>query len=74
VLESACVGIPDAVLGEVVKAFVVKREGASCEVDEVKKYVMTQLEGYKVPAEVAFIESLPKTASGKLQRLMLKEM
>lgn len=68
--ESACVGVHDDVLGEVVKAFCV----CSKEVDfeEVKKIMMKKLENYKIPAFFETIESLPKTQNGKLQRLYLK--
>lgn len=68
--ESACIGVHDDVLGEVVKAFCV----CSKEVDfeEVKKVMMKKLEGYKIPASFEMIESLPKTQNGKLQRLLLK--
>ena len=68
--ESACVGVHDDVLGEVVKAFCV----CSKEVDfeEVKKILFKKIETYKIPAFFETIESLPKTQNGKLQRLMLK--
>ena len=68
--ESACVGVHDNVLGEVVKAFCV----CSKEVDfeEVKKMMMKKLEGYKIPAFFETIDALPKTQNGKLQRLLLK--
>lgn len=68
--ESACVGVHDDVLGEVVKAFCV----CSKEVDfeEVKKMMMKKLEGYKIPVFFETIDALPKTQNGKLQRLALK--
>lgn len=68
--ESACVGVHDDVLGEVVKAFCV----CSKEVDfeEIKKMMMKKLEGYKIPAFFETIDALPKTQNGKLQRLLLK--
>lgn len=68
--ESACIGIADDVLGEVVKAFCV----CSREVDfeEVKKVLSNKIEAYKIPVYYEIIEKLPKTASGKLQRLLLK--
>lgn len=68
--ESACVGVHDDVLGEVVKAFCV----CSKEVDfeEVKKVMMKKLEGYKIPVFFETIDALPKTQNGKLQRLLLK--
>lgn len=68
--ESACVGVHDDVLGEVVKAFCI----CSKEVDfeGVKKKMMKELEGYKIPAYFETIDALPKTQNGKLQRLLLK--
>lgn len=68
--ESACIGVADAVLGEVVKAFCV----CSREVDfeEVKKSLSDKIETYKIPVYYEVIDHLPKTSSGKLQRLSLK--
>lgn len=68
--ESACIGVHDDVLGEVVKAFCV----CSKEIDfeEVKKILMKKVENYKIPSFIEKIESLPKTHNGKLQRLLLK--
>ena len=68
--ESACVGVHDDVLGEVVKAFCV----CSKEVDfeEVKKILFKKIEIYKIPAFFEVIKELPKTQNGKLQRLLLK--
>lgn len=68
--ESACVGVHDDVLGEVVKAFCV----CSKEVDfeEVKKILFKKIETYKIPAFFEVIKELPKTQNGKLQRLLLK--
>jgi long-chain acyl-CoA synthetase len=68
--ESACVGVHDDVLGEVVKAFCICSKEVDFEV--VKKDMMKKLEGYKIPAFFETIESLPKTQNGKLQRLLLK--
>lgn len=69
--ESACVGVHDDVLGEVVKAFVVGT--VSVEDDaEIKKILTAKLENYKVPAVIEHISSIPKTHNGKIQRLALK--
>lgn len=70
ILESACVGVHDDVLGEVVKAFCV----CSKEVDfeAVKKILFKKIETYKIPAFFEAIKELPKTQNGKLQRLLLK--
>lgn len=70
--ESACIGIPDPekVLGEVVKAFVVVDDSIT------DSYIMNQLrpklEVYKLPVAIERIDAIPKTTSGKIQRLSLK--
>lgn len=69
--ESACVGVHDDVLGEVVKAFCVCSEAVNFEV--VKKDLRKKLEIYKIPAFFEVIDALPKTQSGKLQRLLLRD-
>lgn len=70
--ESACVGIPDpdGVLGEVVKAFIAADESLADE--EILRQLRAKLEFYKLPAVVERINAIPKTASGKIQRLSLK--
>ena len=70
--ESACIGIPDpgVVLGEVVKAFVVADEGLTNE--EIMEQLRPQLEVYKLPVTIERINLIPKTTSGKIQRLSLK--
>ena len=67
--ESACVGVHDDVLGEVVKAFCVCSDNV--DFDSVKKLMTKKLEGYKIPAFFERISSLPKTHNGKIQRLLL---
>ena len=71
--ESACIGIPDpgVVLGEVVKAFVVADESLTDE--EIMSQLKPQLEVYKLPVEIERISEIPKTSSGKIQRLKLKK-
>jgi long-chain acyl-CoA synthetase len=70
IAESACIGVHDDVLGEVVKAFCVCSKEVNFE--DVRKNMMKRLEGYKVPAFFEVINELPKTQNGKLQRLLLK--
>lgn len=70
--EAACVGKPDPVMGEVVVAFV------TVPIDDEKEAILlkelaSKLENYKVPVSINYIEALPRTTSGKLQRLKLKE-
>lgn len=71
--ESACIGIPDPgiVLGEVVKAFIVADDTLSDE--EIMQQLRPQLEVYKLPVEIERINAIPKTGSGKIQRLSLKK-
>ena len=72
VKESACIGIPDPglVLGEVVKAFVVAEDSLSNE--DIMEQLRPKLEVYKLPVEIERINEIPKTSSGKIQRLSLK--
>jgi len=72
VLEVAVVRIPDAKSGEVVKAFVVKKDPALTE-EAVIQWCRERLTGYKVPKVVEFWDKLPKTNVGKILRRALRE-
>ena len=75
VAESAVVGAPDPDRGEIVKAFVVLRPGTdptSELVHELQEHVKTVTAPYKYPREVAFVDELPKTTSGKIRRSDLR--
>src|SRR5262249_20597412 len=76
VLESAVVASPDPVRGEVVKAFVVLRPEHSPG-DELaralKEHVQRVTAPYKYPREIEFVQSLPKTVSGKIRRVELRQ-
>jgi long-chain acyl-CoA synthetase len=71
VLEAAAVGVPHASKGEVVKAFVVLKPGASATAHEIVDHCRANLAPYKVPVEVAFRDELPKTLIGKVLRRQL---
>ena len=73
VLEVGVVGVPSAKSGETVKAVIVRKD-PSLTADGVKKYCRTQLTGYKMPREIIFVDSLPKTAVGKILRRELKDI
>ncbi len=76
VLESAVIGKPDPERTEVVKAFVVLKPQyqASKELDgKLQTYVRSHLSKHAYPKEIEFVESLPKTSSGKIQRNLLKQ-
>ncbi|MDH3742145.1 MAG: AMP-binding protein, partial [Hyphomicrobiales bacterium] len=76
VAESAVVGIPDAERGEIVKAFVVLHSGHAGDetlAEELKQHVRNRLAKHAFPRQVAFVEALPKTPSGKIQRFILRK-
>ncbi len=72
VLESAVIGVPDEKSGEVVKAFVVKKD-QSLSKDELITFAREHLTGYKVPKHVEFLKELPKSNVGKILRRVLRE-
>lgn len=73
VLEVAVIGRPDPTWGQIVVAFVVKKEGSSMNAQTLDQFLVDgkQLAKYKRPREYYFVESLPKTTSGKLQKFVL---
>ncbi|TMB40319.1 MAG: acyl-CoA synthetase [Deltaproteobacteria bacterium] len=76
VVESAVVASPDPVRGEVVKAFVVLKPGrlpGDALVRELQEHVKRVTAPYKYPREIEFVDSLPKTVSGKIRRVELRE-
>lgn len=75
VLEAAVIGKPDPERTEIVKAFVVLKDGQSGSLelaDELKKHVRNRLSAHAYPREIEFTSELPKTPSGKIQRFLLR--
>ena len=73
VREAAVIGIPDDYRGENVKACISLREGESITEEEVIKHCRSRLTGYKVPRFIQIVNELPKTVTGKIQRVALRE-
>jgi fatty-acyl-CoA synthase len=72
VQEAAVVGIPDAKWGEAPHAFVVLKTGASATDDEIRQFTRDRLAHFKCPHTVTFVGELPKTATGKIQKFVLR--
>ncbi|HEU0007906.1 MAG TPA: long-chain-fatty-acid--CoA ligase [Terriglobia bacterium] len=72
VLECAVIALPDEKWGEVPKAFVVIRDGIVCEPEDLRLHCKAILAGYKVPASVEIVTSLPKGGTGKIQKKLLR--
>lgn len=76
VQEAAVIGSPDVIRGLVVKAFIVLKPGyrpSESLIKDIQKHVKKVTAPYKYPREVEFVESLPKTISGKIKRYELRE-
>ena len=73
VLEAAVIGTRDADGLTKTKAFVVCKAGQSVGADELKAFVKARLAPYKYPRLIEFVDELPKTATGKIQRFRLRE-
>ena len=72
VLEVSVIGVPDEKWGEVPKAFVVTREGKQIKSDDIIQFCRDRIAHFKAPKYVDF-GSLPKTATGKIQKYILRE-
>lgn len=74
VMESAIVGMPDDKWGELVRAFVVKRPGASVSAEEFIEFLRPRIASFKLPKRVDFIEALPRNPSGKILKTTLRKL
>jgi fatty-acyl-CoA synthase len=70
--EAAVVGLPDSQWGEAPHAFVVLKAGASATEAELRAFVRERLAHFKTPHSVKFVTELPKTATGKIQKFVLR--
>jgi fatty-acyl-CoA synthase len=72
VQEAAVVGLPDDRWGEAPHAFVVVKAGAAATPDEIRQFTRDRLAHFKCPQSVTFVAELPKTATGKIQKFVLR--
>ncbi|MBZ3904340.1 AMP-binding protein [Streptomyces griseiscabiei] len=72
VVETAVVGRPDEARGQVVVAHVVVAAGARRDSEALRAFLKAELAPYKCPREIVFLDALPRTATGKLQRFRLR--
>src|SRR5215218_3160241 len=73
VLEAAVIGVPSERWGETIKALVVLREGKQATEPEIIAFCREHLAHFKAPTSVDFVENLPRTATGKLQKFVLRD-
>ncbi len=71
--DLALVGIADELKGEAVKAFIVLKEGKAGTAEEIQEFCKERMAPYKVPTVVEFVEEIPRSASGKALRRLLRE-
>jgi acetyl-CoA synthetase len=77
VLEAAAVAVPDEKRGSVVKAYVVLADGFSGSealAGEIKAFVRSRLSAYAYPRQIEFVDTLPKTLTGKIRRAELRNL
>ena len=74
VLEAAVIGAPDADGLTKTRAYVVCKPGVTLSAEELKAFVKDRLAPYKYPRVIEFVDELPKTATGKIQRFKLREL
>ena len=73
VQEAGVVGLPDARWGEAPHAFIVLKQGASATAEELREFSRSHLAHFKTPHSFVFVPELPKTATGKIQKYVLRQ-
>jgi fatty-acyl-CoA synthase len=66
-------GVPDAKYGEEVCAWVVLRSGEQATAEEIQQFCQGQIAHYKVPKYIRFVDELPMTVTGKVQKFIMRE-
>jgi fatty-acyl-CoA synthase len=73
ITAAAVIGVPDSKWGEVGKAFIVRAPEAQVDEQQVREFCTAQMARYKIPKQVVFVDQLPVSATGKINRLALKD-
>ena len=73
VVEVAVIPVPDDILGQAIKAFIVTRNGYHLTGKDVLRHCKKELEEFAIPKYIEFRDSLPKTSSGKIDKLSLRQ-
>lgn len=73
VADVGVIGVPDELRGQIAKAFVVLKPGCTATPQELIDFCLNKIAKYKLPREVVFVNELPRTATGKLLRRILRE-
>jgi fatty-acyl-CoA synthase len=72
--DIAIIGVPDAKWGEVGKAFVVAREGATVTLESLREYCAARIAKYKAPHHLVLVDALPRNTTGKIVKARLTEL
>ncbi|MGB9734787.1 MAG: class I adenylate-forming enzyme family protein [bacterium] len=72
IMDAAVIGVPDKVMGEEAKAFIVLKPGETATEDEIKNYARSKLAEFKVPKYIEFVDDLPKNIIGKILKKELR--
>ncbi len=72
--EVAVIGIPDEILGQAIKAFIVNKPDSNINKNHILKYCSVNMEIFMLPKEIVFLDSLPKSPNGKVDKKLLKEL
>lgn len=72
--EAAVIGFPDEILGQAIKVFIVNKPDSNLTKNQILKYCSVNMEIFMLPKEIEFLDSLPKSPNGKVDKKLLKEL